>query len=67
MKYFGAVIFGVLTALSALGVWYFAHGAGTGDPHAAVFGLAISPALFLVFVMPFALLFLVCLVRAFRR
>lgn len=67
MRYFGAVVFGSLTALAALGVWYLAHGAGTGEKAAVGFGLAVSPALFIVFVVPFFVLFLIFFFRSFRR
>lgn len=67
MKHFGTIVFDLLTALSTLAVLWISHGAGTKDPHATVFGLAISPILYLVFVGPFALLFLISLVRSMRN
>lgn len=67
MRHFGTIVFGCLTALSALAVLWLSHGAGTKDGHAAVFGLAVSPILYLVFVGPFALLFVVSLIRGTRN
>jgi len=45
VKHFRTIVFGSLTAISALAVLWLSHGAGTGDPHATVLGLAISPIL----------------------
>lgn len=63
MNHFGTIVFGSLTALAMLGVLWLAHGGGTGDRGAALFGLALSPVFFLIFVGPFALLFLMFLFR----
>jgi hypothetical protein len=62
-----SVLFGSLTALSALAVLWLSHGAGAGNSHGAVFGPAVSPILYVVFVGPFALLFVVFLLRGMRR
>jgi len=67
MRHFGTIVFGSLTALSALAVLWLSHGAGTNDPHATVFGLAVSPILYLIFVGPFALLFVVSLLRGLKN
>jgi hypothetical protein len=55
-----------MTAASALGVQWLAHGAGTGDPHATVFGIAVSPVLHLIFTGPFALLFFIFLLKELK-
>ena len=60
-------MFGGLTAVSALAVLWLSQGAGTHDGHAAVFGLAISPVLYLIFVGPFALLFVLSLIRGVKN
>jgi hypothetical protein len=67
MRHFGTIVFGSLTALSTLAVLWLSHGAGTKDGHAVVFGLVVSPILYLVFVGPFALLFVVSLIRGTRN
>jgi hypothetical protein len=67
MRHFGTMVFGLLTALAALAVLWLSHGAGTHDPHAACFGIAFSPILYLVFVGPFALLFLISLFRSMKN
>jgi hypothetical protein len=67
MKHFGTMMFGGLTVVSALAVLWLSHGAGTQDGHAAVFGLAISPVLYLIFVGPFALLFVLSLIRGMKN
>lgn len=67
MRYFGAIVFGILTVLSALAVLWLTHGAGTNDPHSTVFGIAVSPILYLIFVGPFALLFMVSLFRGMKK
>ena len=67
MRHFGTIVFGCLTAVAILGVLWLSHGAGTNDGHAAVFGLAVSPILYLVFVGPFALLFVLSLIRGMRN
>ncbi len=66
MKHFGTIVFGCMTAASALGVHWLSHGAGTGDPHATVFGTAVSPVLHLVFTGPFALLFFILLIKELK-
>jgi len=63
MRHFGTFVFGFLTALSAIAVLWWSHGAGNQDGYATVFGLAVSPILYLVFVGPFAVLFVVSLAR----
>ena len=67
MRHLGTMVFGGLTAVSALVVLWLSHGAGTHDGHAAVFGLAISPVLNLIFVGPFALLFVLSLIRGMKN
>ena len=67
MRHFGAILFGNLTAVSTLAVSWLSYGGGTGAAHAPIFGLAVSPMLYLVFVGPFALLFVVFLVRSMRN
>lgn len=67
MKNFGTVVFGGMTALSALAVLWLSHGAGTNNPGATVFGIAVSPVLYLIFVGPFALLFLIFLLRGLKH
>jgi hypothetical protein len=67
MKHFGTIVFGSMTALSALAVHWLSHGAGTGDPHASVFGIAVSPILHLVFTGPFALLFFIFLLKELKQ
>lgn len=54
MRYFGTIVFGLLTALSILAVLWLSHGAGTTDGHGTVFGIAVSPISFLVFTGPFS-------------
>lgn len=66
MKYLGTIVFGSMTAVSALAVHWLSHGAGTGDPGAAVVGIAVSPILHLVFTGPFALLFFIFLLRELK-
>ena len=66
MNHFGSVAFEGLTAVSALAVLWLSHGAGTNDPHGTVFGLAVSPVLYVVFVGPFALFFVLSLLRGMR-
>jgi hypothetical protein len=63
MKLFGPLVFGFLTVGATLAVVWLSHGAGTNDGTAVVFGLAVSPFLYLIFVGPFALLFLLSLIR----
>jgi len=63
MKQFGPLVFGFLTAGATLAVLWLSHGAGTNDGPGVVFGLAVSPFLYLIFVGPFALLFLLSLIR----
>jgi len=63
MRHFGTVVFGSLTALAALGVLWLAHGAGTGERGASLFGIVMAPVFLLIFVGPFALLFLLFLFR----
>ena len=67
MRPFGTIVFGSLTALAALGVLWLAHGAGTGERGASLFGIALAPVFFLIFVGPFALLFLIFLFSRRRR
>ncbi|MEI7946136.1 MAG: hypothetical protein WCJ02_05545 [bacterium] len=67
MRHFGTLVFGCLTVVSALAVLWLSQGAGTHDGHAAVFGLAISPVLYLIFVGPFALLFVLSLIRGMKN
>jgi len=67
MRHFGTIVFGLLTVLSTLAVLWLSHGAGTKDGHATVFGLAVSPILFLVFVGPFAVLFLIGPIRGTKH
>lgn len=67
MRHFGTIVFGCMTAVSALAVLWLSHGAGTNDGHAAVFGLAVSPILYLIFVGPFALLFVLSLIRGMKN
>lgn len=61
MRLFGMLVFGSLTALAALGVLWLAHGAGTGEGGAAMFGIARTPVFLLIFVGPFAVIFLLLL------
>jgi len=63
MNHFGPLVLGTLTATGTLAVLWMSHCAGTNDGHVVVFGLAISPFLYLIFVGPFALLFLLSLIR----
>jgi hypothetical protein len=63
MNHFGPLVFGFLTVIATLAVLWLSHGAGTNDGPAVVFGLAVSPFLYLIFVGPFALLFLLSLIR----
>ena len=67
MRHFGTIVFGAMAAVAALAVLWLSHGAGSKDPGATVFGIAISPVLYLIFAGPFALLFFVSLARSFRR
>lgn len=67
MRHFGTILFGFLTLLSALAVLWLSHGARTNDGHATVFSLAISSVLYLVFVGPFAILFVISLIRGSRN
>jgi hypothetical protein len=67
MKHFGTIVFGGLTALSSLAVLWLSHGAGTGGPPTTVVGLAVSPLLYIIFVSPFALLFVVSLLRGLKN
>lgn len=67
MRHFGTILFGVLAAGATLAVQWLASGAGTNDAHATLFGLAISPILYLVFVGPFALLCVISLIRGMRN
>jgi len=67
MKHFGTIVFGSMTALSALAVLWLSHGAGTNDTGAIVFGIAVSPILYLIFVGPCALLFLIFLLRGLKH
>ena len=67
MRHFGTLVFGGLTAVSALSVLWLSHGAGTHDGHAVVLGLAISPVLNLIFVGPLALLFVLSLIRGMKN
>ena len=60
-------MFGFLAALSTLAVLWLSHGAGTNDPHATVFGLAVSPILYIIFVGLFALVFVVSLLRGLKN
>ena len=66
MRHLGPIVYGSLTAVSTLAVLWLSHGAGTRDGHAAVFGLAVSPILYILFVGPFALLFVISLIRGKR-
>ena len=63
MKLVGPLVVGFLTVIATLAVLWLSHGAGTSDGAAVVFGLALSPFLYLIFVGPCALLFLVSLIR----
>lgn len=67
MKHFGIVLFGFLTALSALAVLWLSQSAEMNDGRTVVFGLAVSPILHLVFVGPFAILFVISLIRGGRN
>ena len=67
MRHFGTIVFGSLAAMAALGVLWLAHGAGTGERGAALFGIAMAPVFLLIFVGPFALLFLLFLFRRRRH
>ena len=66
MRHFGAILFGGLTVISALAVLWLSHGAGTADGHAAAFGQALSPLLYLIFVGPLALLFVLSIIRGMK-
>jgi len=67
MRHFGTIVFGAMTVISTLAVLWLSYGAGSKDPSATVFGMAISPILYIVFVGPFALLLLVSLAREFKQ
>jgi hypothetical protein len=67
MRYFGAIIFGLLTLLAVAGWWYLCLLSRPDNPGGALFTIIVMPALFLILVGPFAALFLVWLVRAFRE
>jgi hypothetical protein len=67
MRHFGTMVFGLLTAVSAIAVLWWTHGAGDQDAYASVFGMVMSPMLYLVFVGPFAILFVVSLARGSRH
>ena len=64
MRYFGVIVFGAAMALSALAVLWLSHGAGATDGWSSVMGIAISPFLYMIFVGPFALLFVAALIRS---
>jgi hypothetical protein len=55
MRHFGTIVFGSLTALAMLGVLWIAHGAGTEERGASLFGIVMAPVFFLIFVGPFAM------------
>ena len=63
MRYFGVIVFGFLMAISMLAVLWISHGAGVGNGAAMAMGLAASPFLYMIFVGPFAILFVVSLIR----
>jgi hypothetical protein len=67
MRWLGALVFGGLTLLSAGAVWYFTLRAVSLGRSGGMLAIIATPALFLIFVGPFAALFLVFLVRAFRE
>lgn len=67
MRHFGTILFGLLTAISILAVLWLSLGAGTKDPYTKVFGIVVSPILYLVLVGPFLILFVVSLVRGLKK
>jgi len=67
MRYFGVIVFGAAMAISTLAVLWLSHGAGADDGWSSVMGLAISPFLYMIFVGPFAILFVVALIRSRRK
>ncbi len=66
MRWFGAIVFGLLAVASALAALWLAFGAGARGTAPVVFGLAVSPLLFGVLAGPAVLLFIASLIRARR-
>lgn len=50
-----------------LAVLWISHGAGVGNGAAMAMGLAASPFLYMIFVGPFAILFVVSLIRSRKQ
>ena len=67
MRHFGTIVFGALTAFSTLAVLWLSHGGGINDPSTTVFGTLIAPVLYLIFVSPFAILFILSLARGSKN
>ena len=64
MRYFGVIVFGALTVISMLAVLWISYG-GKADPGwATVMGIAVSPFFYMIFTGPFAILFVVALIRS---
>ena len=54
-------------AISTLAVLWLSHGAGADDGWSTVMGIAISPFLYMIFVGPFAILFVAALIRSRKK
>ena len=67
MRYFGVIVFGALTVISMLAVLWISYGADADPGWATVMGIAISPFLYMIFTGPFAILFVVALIRSRRK
>jgi hypothetical protein len=67
MRYFGTIVFGLLTLVATAGVLLLAHRIALVGKAGGVMAVLVSPILWLVLAGPCALLLLVFLLRSLRK
>jgi hypothetical protein len=67
MRYFGVIVFGAAMVISMLAALWLSYGAGAEPGIATVMGIAVSPFFYMIFTGPFAILFVLALIRSRRK